>query len=90
MKKNFKCEICDESFSPLSTCELKRYMKRVHSVNLVYVSDIYKDVKEHKCDICEKSFPQQAVLKGHMNYVHSVNLPHLPKLSILCYKIKIE
>ena len=66
-------------------------MKRVHSVNLVYLSDIYEDVKDHKCGICEKSFSsQQAVLKGHMNYVHLVNLLHLPKLSILCYKIKIR
>ena len=56
-KKQFKCDICDYSFS------CKRDIIR-------HVASVHEGKKPFKCDICDYSCSQKNVMKSHVASVH--------------------
>ena len=53
MKKPFKCNICDTSFTKKGN--LKKHVASVH-----------EGKKPFQCNICDASFAQKALLKKHV------------------------
>ena len=63
-KKDFKCDICDKSFSQEAIMNI--HMKSVHG-----------GLKAFKCKICEKGFSLKTDMNRHISSVHEGKKPFI-------------
>ena len=89
MKKNFKCEIC-ESFSPLSTWIEITYETCTFSEFGLFIRHLWRCQRSQMWHLWEIFFITTSSPKGTYELCTFSEFTNLPKLSILCYKIKIR
>ena len=86
MKKPFKCDLCEVTFS--NSSNLKRHVVSVHdkkksfecdicevsfshkSLLKKHVASVHEKNKQFKCEICEKPFSKKGLVKRHISSVH--------------------